>query len=82
MSRYVDSYDIESQAISLLNAVEELDSQLVLFQGDLDTNDYMREELDWDYMDVRKTLDKLLHQTKELALDASSAYNNQDAEEN
>ena len=82
MSRYVDSYDIESQAISLLNAVEELDSQLVLFQGDLDTNDYMREELDWDYMDVRKTLDKLLHQTKELALDASSAYDNQDVEEN
>ena len=75
---YTDSLEIESSAKSLRHAVEELDHQLVLFQTDLDTNDYMKESLDWDYMDVRKTLNELLKQTQDLVLDAETAVKNEE----
>ena len=78
---YVDSYEIESSAKSLKHSIEDLDHLLVLFQTDLDTNEHMREYLDWDYMDIRKTLDVLLKQTNNLVKDAENAVKNEEDEE-
>lgn len=78
---YVDSYEIESSAKSLKHSIEDLDHLLVLFQTDLDTNKHMREYLDWDYMDIRKTLDVLLKQTNNLVKDAENAVKNEEDED-
>ena len=75
---YAESYEIESSARSLEQAIEEIDHQLTTFQMDLDSNNYMRESLDWDYMDVRKTLDLLLKQMRDLVLNAETAVKDEE----
>ena len=75
---YVSSSDILKSANDLRTALDEVERKVTYFQTDLDTNNYMKEALDWDYIDVRKSLDTLTHQVDELVYDAEQAYDEED----
>lgn len=74
----VDSYSIDSSAKSIQTGLETIEKLVTNFQIDLDTNDYMRESLDWDYMDVRKTLNLLEKQVNDLVNDSEKALNDEE----
>ena len=79
---YADSTQIEMDVKFVQEAVERLDSRVTELQIDLDTNDYMNEALDWDYSKIRKTVNFLIEQVKELHRNAEEAIDNEDLEEN
>lgn len=79
---YADSTQIGMDVKFVQEAVERLDSRVTELQIDLDTNDYMNEALDWDYSKIRKTVNFLIEQVKELHRNAEEAIDNEDLEEN
>ena len=79
---YADSVQIGMDVKLVQEAVERLDSRVTELQIDLDTNDYMNDALDWDYSKIRKTVNFLIEQVKELHRNAEEAIDNEDLEEN
>lgn len=79
MSRaQVHSQDIVSNAKSVQESLINLEALVTNFQIDLDTNEFMRESLDWDYLDVRKTVDLLTKQVNGLVYDAELALQDEE----
>lgn len=82
MSRaQVHSQDIVSNAKSVQESLINLEALVTNFQMDLDTNEFMKESLDWDYLDVRKTVDLLTKQVNGLVYDAELALQDEEYSE-
>jgi hypothetical protein len=82
MSRaQVHSQDIVSNAKSVQESLINLEALVTNFQTDLDTNEFMKESLDWDYLDVRKTVDLLTKQVNGLVYDAELALQDEEYSE-
>ena len=75
---YIDSTGIEMDVKFVQEAVDRLDSRVTELQIDLDSNDYMNEALDWNYSKIRKTVNLLIEQVKELHRDTEQAINEED----
>lgn len=78
MSRYVDSFEIEDTARTILSELEKVDDLIYSFQIDMDSNDHMKESLDWTCDDLKKSLERTIHYANELAYSAEEAAKNED----